>query len=118
MAKEVLFIKKVADALIEGLIARANEIPEKGDSVFVYNKIDASEIYGEGWCFALNVRWVKDLHEYFMELAAYNFPDPYKCDLLVGMGTKQDILNRLRDPNLAEEIAKEIPNLKQNLEES
>lgn len=116
MTKEELFIKKAANTLIEGLKARASEIPKKGQSVFVCNKTDASEVYGEGWYFALYVYWCNDLQEYFMELAVYDFPDPYKCDSLVGLGTKQDILNRLQDPNLADEIVKEIPNLKQCLE--
>lgn len=75
------FVKKAATELIEGVLRRADEILEEGTPILVRHVVDATSVYGENWHFAVNVKWVKDFGEYFMELAVYNFPNPYKIDI-------------------------------------
>lgn len=110
------FVKKAATELIEGVLRRADEILEEGTPVLVRHVVDATSVYGENWHFAVNVKWVKDFGEYFMELAVYNFPNPYKIDIALAIGSRQNILDSLHDPLLVDEIETNIPRLKERFE--
>jgi len=54
--------------------------------------------------------------ERYLELVAYNLPNPYIAESVVGFGDKQEILNVLQDEDaLISKILKKMPNLSRDL---
>ena len=53
----------------------------------------------------------------YLELVAYNLPSPYIAEKVIGHGSKEDILNALREEGLCEKIKQEFVELSRDLED-
>ena len=53
----------------------------------------------------------------YLELAAYNFPNPYMAERVIKCGSKQEILDVLYSDELLSDILRRIPKLEEDLED-
>jgi hypothetical protein len=50
-----------------------------------------------------------------LEIVAYNFPSPYKASMILATGTKNELLEKLKDEKLYEEIEEGLKTLSKDL---
>ena len=50
-------------------------------------------------------------HERYIELAAYNLPSPYYCRVMMGWGSKEDIVKLLDDEGLVQRLLEKVPRM-------
>ena len=109
----------VSYQLCQGLAEKAKDIPEEGLEKLIWHEYDASKFYGEGWSFILSVKWKSEFSCYWLELAAYKVPCPYKCSSLLYTGPKALIMKHIENPDyeLYEKVQAAVPRLHHDLED-
>lgn len=115
--KEEIFAINAAGKLVETLKQQTDNIPAVGPYPEVRSVADAEELYGSGWSCVLAVMWHEKLQSHWLQLTLYHHPLPYRCDVLLSAGTRDDVIQKVHNPGLVLEIAHEIPILKQGLAE-
>lgn len=106
-----VFFREASLELIKGIDKKVKDIPESGLKEIVWHEVDASSTLGDGWSFMLSVCWKEDFSNYWLQLAAYHLPQPYKSSVLLHAGTKQEILTRLSKSDFAEILEDRMPKL-------
>ena len=94
-------------------------VPEKGAFPVVYEREDVSEMkIGLSHLIlkVTNVPLEDSLDERYLELAAVNHPFPHGAESVVGYGSTQDILERLQDEGLLEELMKKVKILAEDVD--
>jgi hypothetical protein len=63
-----------------------------------------------------NVQYVGRETERFLEFAAVNYPNPYGAETVVGFGSTQDILARLKEEGLVDVLVKKVSKLAEDID--
>lgn len=115
----------VMEELIRKMIADlrkqvAEKVPEVGEFPVVYERyenpdksLDLSHIILK--VSDVSVKGSEDKR--YLEIAVVNYPSPYGSESVVGYGTTQDILDRLQEEALANDIVKKIHKMERELED-
>lgn len=93
--------------------------PDKGVFTVVYEREDVSELkIGLSHLIlkVTNVGVPGHEDKRYLELGAVNYPSPYGAGCVMGYGTTQDILVRLQDVQLLEDLMKKVPKLIEDIE--
>lgn len=108
--------------MIIGLHKQVEEkVPDFGEFEMVHETIENPN---PNWCLShirLSVRKPMnsiDGHEWkrYIEVKVFNVPDnPYMCEKLIFRGNKQEVLQYLEDPGLAQKIWNLLPQMESDL---
>lgn len=113
-------MKALLEKMIHGLRNQVEEkVPDKGVFTVVYEREDVSGMHIGLSHLILKVTNVGvPGHEdkRYLELGAVNHPSPYGAGCVMGYGTTQDILVRLQDVQLLEDLMKKVPKLIEDIE--
>lgn len=120
---EVPLMKDNVKNMVKKITLRAErEVPEYGDFAPVYEEFKNTDTSLKATDFMLKI--VKPSnniagHEKlrYIELTAYQLPTPYKISRLVGRGTKEEILELLKEDSFYEKIAESFSEMSKNLGE-
>lgn len=120
MAKSENILKEQVKNLVSKLHARAErEVPEYGDFAVVYEEFKNPDKDLSASNFMLKIYKPKNTDDEklrYVEAAAYALPAPYKAEMPVLQGRKEDILKLLQDEEFAEHLQKTFVKLSQSLE--
>lgn len=114
-------MKKLLERMIVRLRQQVEEkVPECGAFPVVYEREDVSD-----WHIGLShlILKVSDVGvqgkevERLLEIAGLNHPSPYGAEIVVGIGSTQDILALLRKEGLADELMKKVAKLVNDLDD-
>ncbi len=110
-------MKELLERMIAGLRKQVEEkVPDKGTFPVVYEREDVLHMEIGLSHLILKVTALKySEDERFLEIAAVNYPNPYGAEIAVGFGYTQDILSRLDEDGLANELAKKVPKLAEEI---
>ena len=100
------------------LLQVKDKVPVEGDFPVVFEEYEVEDKRIEASHIFLKVTHVnvKDTNnERFLELAVLNHPCPYGAETAIRCGTKQDILNHLQNPSLADELHEKLQRLIRDL---
>lgn len=113
-------LKDLLEKMIVGLRKQVEEkVPPKGIFPVVYEREDVSDMHIGLSHLILKVTNVGvPGHEdkRYLELGAVNHPSPYGAGCVMGYGTTQDILTRLQDVQLLDDLIKKVPKLIEDIE--
>ena len=113
-------MKELLKKMIIGLRKQVDEkLPEEGEFPVVYEREDVSAMKIGLSHVILKVTPVMAKggeKERFLELGAVNHPFPYGAESVVGLGTKQDIIARLQDEALLEELVEKVKKLADDID--
>ena len=107
--------------MVEELVGKSSEIPEQDDFKIVYTEFKPTD---KDLCITDVLLAVIPVpghldssgRERYLELRAYKLPCPYKATRILKKGTKEEIMNCLRQQTeVCEKIEKAIPELDLNL---
>lgn len=107
--------------MVEELAGKSSEIPQHGDFKIVYSEFknaDKTLCITDVLLAVIPVPGHLDSsgRERYLELRAYKLPCPYKATRILKKGTKEEIMNCLRQQTeVCEKIEKAIPELDLNL---
>ena len=122
-ASEVKSMDELIKKMVADLLARAErEVPEYGDFKIVYEQFKNPDKGLFATDFMLKItKPPKNIegHEKkrYLELVAYNLPSPYVAEKVIGHGGKEDILAKLKEPDLCEKIKEKLIQLSRDLED-
>lgn len=120
MAKAKYKIEEQVKNLVSKLHVRAErEVPEYGDFAVVYEEFKNPDKNLSASNFMLKIykpKNVKDEKLRCVEAAAYALPAPYKAEMPLLLGRKEDILKLLQDEEFAVNLQKTFVKLSQSLE--
>ena len=113
-------LKDLLEKMIVGLRKQVEEkVPPKGIFPVVYEREDVSDMHIGLSHLILEVTNVGvPGHEdkRYLELGAVNHPSPYGAGCVMGYGSTQDILTRLQDDQLLDDMMKKVPKLIEDIE--
>ena len=110
-------MRELLEKMIQGLLRQVEEkVPEKGAFPILYEREDVSAMRIGLSHLILKVTTAGE-DERYLELAAVNYPSPYGAQSVVGYGSTQDILNRLREDELLEVLLKKVPKLADDIDD-
>ena len=113
--KLCIIMKELLEKMIIGLRKQvAEKVPKEGSFPVVYEREDVSDmkIGLSHLIFKVTSVDLKDSKDKrFLELGAVNHPSPYGAECVIGYGSTQDIMNRLQDDGLLNELLKKVPRL-------
>ena len=104
-------ISKMIDSLQKQVVEK---VPEYGTFDVVYEREDVSDLHiGLSHLIlkVCNVQYVGRETERFLEFAAVNYPNPYGAETVVGFGSTQDIIAKLKEEGLVDLLAKKVKSL-------
>lgn len=110
----------VADAIACLREKVSAQVPEEGGFKTVYEEFENPDTTINLTHLKLKVTPVKVKgceQVRYLELAAYNFPNPYMAERVIKRGSKQDILDALISKELPADILRRIPKLESDLED-
>lgn len=119
---EMQTLNEITKELAEKLKNRDREVPEYGDFRIVSEEIENPDKSLPATNFVLQIskpsKNIKN-HEKLRDLkaVAYNLPHPYKAEILLATGSKQDVLNALEDEELLENLPKIFKKLAFDMQE-
>ena len=122
-AKEVMNMDELIKKMVADILPRAErEVPEYGDFKIVYEQFKNPDKSLIATDFMIKItKPPKNIegHEKkrYLELVAYNLPSPYIAEKVIGHGTKQDIIAKLKESNLCETIKEKFIQLSKDLED-
>ena len=122
-ASEVRNMDELIKKMVADLLARAErEVPEYGEFKIVYEEFKNPDKSLFATDFMLKItKPPKEVegHEKkrYLELVAYNLPSPYIAEKVIGHGTKEDILNKLKEEDLCSVIKEKLVKLSKDLED-
>lgn len=120
MAKYENIIEEQVKNLVSKLHARAErEVPEYGDFAPVYEEFKNFDKNLSASNFLLKIYKPKNSQDEklrYIEAAAYALPTPYKAEMPILQGRKEDILKLLKDEDFAENLRKTFVKLSHSLE--
>lgn len=98
----------------------ADEMPDKGDFQTIEEEFENTDVSVNLTQIALRVitlpKWMEDSDvERCMELAGYKYPSPYMSTRSVIYGRKHDLLAKLDDKQLVQQLLDIIPKLADDL---
>lgn len=106
-------MKDLLKKMIIGLRKQVEEkVPEKGSFPVVYEREEVSEKIGGLSHLILKVTGLGTKgkeDKRFLDLGAVNCPSPYGAECGLGYGSTQDILARLQEDKLLDDIMAKIP---------
>ena len=108
------------EALLQKMIKNVAELPEEGDFQTIEEEIENTDDSVNLTHFALRViklpKWMEnsDLERY-MEMAAYKLPCPYMSTRAVLFGRKPELLAKLDEEQLVQQLLGMIPKLADDL---
>lgn len=108
-------MKDLLEKMIVGLRKQVEEkVPPKGLFPVVYEREDVSDMHiGLSHLILkvtnVGVRGHEDRR--YLELGAVNHPSPYGAECVMCIGSTQDILARLQDTKLLDDLLKKVPKL-------
>lgn len=119
---EMQTLNEMTKELAEKLKNRDREVPEYGDFRIVSEEIENPDKSLPATNFVLQIsKPSKNIenHEKLRDLkaVAYNLPHPYKAEILLATGSKQDVLNALEDEELLENLPKIFKKLAFDMQE-
>lgn len=119
---EMQTLNEITKELAEKLKNRDREVPEYGDFRIVSEEIENPDKSLPATNFVLQIsKPSKNIenHEKLRDLkaVAYNLPHPYKAEILLATGSKQDVLNALKDEELLENLPKIFKKLAFDMQE-
>ena len=106
--------------MIIGLRKQVEEsVPEKGVFPIVYEREDVSELK-----IGLSHLFLKVTNEglsgsddkRYLEFGAVNYPSLYGVESVMGYGTTKDILARLKDDQLLDDMMKKVPKFAEDID--
>ena len=120
---EVKNMDELIKKMVADLLARAErEVPEDGDFKIVYEQFQNPDKNLIATDFMLKItKPPKNIegHEKkrYLELVAYNLPSPYIAEKVIGRGSKEEILAKLKEDGLCEQIKEKLIGLSKDLED-
>lgn len=120
---EVPLMKDNVKNMVKKITLRAErEVPEYGDFAPVYEEFKNTDTSLKATDFMLkivkppsNIKGHEKLR--YIELSAYQLPMPYKISRLIAKGTKEEILQQLKEEDFFETITKNFSEMSRNLGE-
>ncbi|MBQ7126146.1 hypothetical protein IJO12_03585 [bacterium] len=120
---EVPLMKDKVKNMVKKITLRAErEVPEYGDFAPVYEEFKNTDTSLKATDFMLkivkppsNIKGHEKLR--YIELSAYQLPMPYKMSRLIAKGTKEEILQQLKEEDFFETITKNFSEMSRNLGE-
>ena len=120
---EVPLMKDKVKNMVKKITLRAErEVPEYGDFAPVYEEFKNTDTSLKATDFMLkivkppsNIKGHEKLR--YIELSAYQLPMPYKISRLIAKGTKEEILQQLKEEDFFETITKNFSEMSRNLGE-
>ena len=113
-------MKELLERMIAGLRKQVEDkLPQKGIFPVMYEREDVSGMHIGLSHLILKVTNVGvPGHEdkRYLELGAVNHPSPYGVECVMGYGSTQDILTRLQDDQLLDDMMKKVPKLIEEIE--
>ena len=106
--------------MIKDILAREREVYEYGDFAPVYEEFKNTDKELLATDFMIKIYHISDENsktKRALELLAYKLPTPYRATQIIETGTKEDILNKLRDNNLCKEVDTIFRRLSKRFEE-
>ena len=121
--KEVKTMEQQVKKIINDVLVRAErEVPPYGDFAPVYEEFKNTDTSLKATDFMLkivkppsNIKGHEKLR--YIELSAYQLPMPYKMSRLIAKGTKEEILQQLKEEDFFETITKNFSEMSRNLGE-
>lgn len=119
---EMQTLNEITKELAEKLKNRDREVPEYGDFRIVSEEIENPDKSLPATNFVLQIsKPSKNIenHEKLRDLkaVAYNLPHPYKAEILLATGSKQDVLKALEDEEILENLPKIFKKLAFDMQE-
>lgn len=118
---EVKNMEQHVKKLVNDVLTRAErEVPPFGDFAPVFEEFKNPDIALDATHFMLKiVKPPKNIegHETLrnIELTAYKIPTPYKATVIVEAGSKDDIMQKLKNPEFFKEVEENFKNLSADL---
>ena len=120
---EVPLMKDNVKNMVKKITLRAErEVPEYGDFAPVYEEFKNTDTSLKATDFMLkivkppsNIKGHEKLR--YIELSAYQLPMPFKISRLIAKGTKEEILQQLKEEDFFETITKNFSEMSRNLGE-
>jgi len=113
-------MKELLERMIAGLRKQVEDkLPQKGIFPVMYEREDVSGMHIGLSHLILKVTNVGvPGHEdkRYLELGAVNHPSPYGVECVMEYGSTQDILTRLQDDQLLDDMMKKVPKLIEDIE--
>ena len=113
-------MRDLLEKMIVGLRKQVEEkVPEKGAFPLVYEREDVTERKIGLSHLILKVTGVSLKgceDERLLEFGAVNYPNPYGAECAFGCGSTQDILARLKDEKLLDELLEKIPRFAEDID--
>lgn len=108
-----MLIRKMICELRERVV---KEVPETGDFSKVSVKYENPD---KTLTMSHLLLWVANVpegsegygHERYMEFVLYNLPSPYYCRVMIGRGSKEDIVKLLDDEGLVQRLLDKLPRM-------
>jgi len=122
-ANEVKNMDELIKKMVADLLARAErEVPEYGEFRVVWEEFKNPDKSLEATDFLLKItKPPKTLEgsekERYLEAAALKRGTAYGAESVMGFGSKQDILNKLKEPDLCEKLKEKFIELSKGLED-
>ena len=119
--KEVKNMEQHVKKMVNDVLVRAErEVPPYGDFAPVFEEFKNSNPALDATHFMLKiVKPPKTIegHETIrnIELTAYKVPTPYKSSVIVETGSKDDIMQKLKNPEFFKEVEEQFTNLSHDL---
>lgn len=119
--KEIKTMEEQIKKMINDVLKRAErEVPEYGEFAPVYEEFKNTDKELIATDFMLKItKPPKNIENHqtrrYLEVVAYKLPAPYKTSRIIASGTKDEILNALKDETLCEKIDKAARELSDNL---
>ena len=119
--KEVKTMEQHIKKIVNDVLVRAErEVPPYGDFAPVYEEFKNTNSAYDATHFMLKiVKPPKNIegHETLrnIELTAYKIPSPYKASVIIKSGSKDDIMEQLKNPEILKEVEDSFKNLSQDL---
>lgn len=120
---EVKNMDELIKKMITDLLARAErEVPEYGEFRVVWEEFKNPDKSLDATDFLLKItKPPKEIagteKERYLEVAALKRGTPYGAESVIGFGTKEDILNKLKEDGLANKIKEKLISLSKGLED-
>ena len=114
-------MSEILQTMVDNLLLQVKDkVPAEGDFPVVFEEYEVEDkSIGSSHIF-LKVSHVSvggTNNERYLELAALNRPSPYGAELVVKLGTTQDIISELQDPLLIDKLQDKLKRLIRDLED-
>ena len=108
-------LKTLLEKMISSLYEQAkSKLPENGPFDVIYEREDVKEMSLGLSHLILKITSVgsgDNEKKRYLELAAVNYPNPYGAETVVGFGSTQDIIAKLKEEGLVDLLAKKVKSL-------